>query len=446
METKVFRRKLYDRMLQWKAERGGSTALLIKGARRVGKSTLAETFAKNEYDSYLFIDFTEVSQDIRDLFNDISDLDSLFLQLQFKFHTRLYPKKSVIVFDEVQNCPMARQAIRKLVNDGRYDYIETGSLMSIRKNVQNIRIPSEETRMTLYPMDYEEFRWALGDEVTIPLLNDAFEMRKGLGDAVTRQLLRDFRLYMLVGGMPQAVSKYIETNNLGEVDAIKREILELYADDFRKIDPTGKATKMFYAIPGQLNSNATRYQLSSVVEQAKKDRVEEIIQDMEDSQVVMIAHHSNDPNVGLPLHEDSDRYKMYLNDTGLFITLAFRDKDITENVICQKLLNDKLSADLGYVYENVVAQMLKASGNELFYHTWPTESGKHNYEIDFLLSRGSKVCPIEVKSSGYKTHASLDAFMKKYPERTVQGYLLYTKDMRKDSRILLTPVFMTMFL
>ena len=258
METKVFRRKLYDKMLQWKAERGGSTALLIKGARRVGKSTLAETFAKNEYDSYLFIDFTEVSQDIRDLFNDISDLDSLFLQLQFKFHTRLYPKKSVIVFDEVQNCPMARQAIRKLVNDGRYDYIETGSLMSIRKNVQNIRIPSEESRMTLYPMDYEEFRWALGDEVTIPLLNDAFEMRKGLGDAVTRQLLRDFRVYMLVGGMPQAVSKYIETNNLGAVDAIKREILELYADDFRKIDPTGKATKMFYAIPGQLNSNATR--------------------------------------------------------------------------------------------------------------------------------------------------------------------------------------------
>ena len=446
METKVFRRKLYDKMLQWKAERGGSTALLIKGARRVGKSTLAETFAKNEYDSYLFIDFTEVSQDIRDLFNDISDLDSLFLQLQFKFHTRLYPKKSVIVFDEVQNCPMARQAIRKLVKDGRYDYIETGSLMSIRKNVQNIRIPSEETRIPLYPMDYEEFRWALGDEVTIPLLNDAFEMRKGLGDAVTRQLLRDFRLYMLVGGMPQAVSKYIETNDLGAVDAIKREILELYADDFRKIDPTGKATKMFYAIPGQLNSNATRYQLSSVVEQGKKDRVEEIIQDMEDSQVVMIAHHSNDPNVGLPLHEDSDRYKMYLNDTGLFITLAFRDKDITENVIYQKLLNDKLSADLGYVYENVVAQMLKASGNELFYHTWPTESGKHNYEIDFLLSRGSKVCPIEVKSSGYKTHASLDAFMKKYPERTAQGYLLYTKDMRKDSQILLTPVFMTMFL
>lgn len=446
METKVFRRKLYDKMLQWKAERGGSTALLIKGARRVGKSTLAETFAKNEYDSYLFIDFTEVSQDIRDLFNDISDLDSLFLQLQFKFHTRLYPKKSVIVFDEVQNCPMARQAIRKLVNDGRYDYIETGSLMSIRKNVQNIRIPSEETRMTLYPMDYEEFRWALGDEVTIPLLNDAFEMRKGLGDAVTRQLLRDFRLYMLVGGMPQAVSKYIETNNLGAVDAIKREILELYADDFRKIDPTGKATRLFYSIPGQLNSNASRYQFSSVIEQGKKDRVEEIVQDMEDSQVVMIAHHSNDPSVGMPLHEDSDRYKMYLNDTGLFITLAFKDKDITENVIYEKLLNDKLSANLGYVYENMIAQMLRASGKDLYYHTIPYAEGKKYYEVDFLISDRHKIAPIEVKSSGYKSHKSLDEFSAKYSERIMNRYVIYTKDYKRENGVEYLPVYMTMFI
>ena len=446
MKMKVFRRKLYDKMLRWKEERNGSTALLIKGARRVGKSTLAETFAKNEYDSYILIDFTEVSQDVRDLFEDISDLDSLFMQLQFKFHTRLYPRKSVIVFDEVQSCPLARQAIRKLVRDGRYDYIETGSLLSIRKNVQNIRIPSEETRIALYPMDYEEFRWALGDDVTVQMLKETFDARTGLGDAVTRQLLRDFRLYMIVGGMPQAVSKYIETNNLSAVDAIKREILELYADDFRKIDPSGKATRLFYAIPGQLNNNASRYQLSSVIESGKMSKVEEIIQDMEDSQVVMVAHHSNDPNVGMPLHEDSDRYKMYLNDTGLFITLAFRDKDITENVIYQKLLSDLLSADLGYVYENIVAQMLKSSGDELFYHTWPTESGKHNYEIDFLLSRGNKVCPIEVKSSGYKRHASLDAFIRKYPDRVSQAYLLYTKDLRKDGITLLVPVFMTMFL
>ena len=446
MEERVFKRKLYDKMLQWKQERHGSTALLIKGARRVGKSTLAEEFAKREYESYIAIDFTETSQEVRELFDDISNLDDLLMQLQFHYHARLTPRKSVIIFDEVQNCPMARQAIRKLVKDGRFDYIETGSLISIRKNIQNIRIPSEETRLTLYPMDYEEFRWALGDEVTVPLLHEAFLAQRRFGDGVTRKLLRDFRLYMLVGGMPQAVNTYLETNNLAAVDAVKREIIELYADDFRKIDPSGKATRMFYAIPGQLNKNASRYQISGVIEQGKQDRVEELLQDMEDSQVVLFAHHANDPHVGLSLHVDSDRYKMFLNDTGLFITLAFWDKDMTENVIYEKLLSDKLSADLGYVYENVVAQMLKAAGNELFYHTWPTESGKHNYEIDFLLSRGSKICPIEVKSSGYKTHASLDAFSRKFPDRILHRYLLYTKDIGKEEDALMLPVFLTMFL
>ena len=446
MEKRIFKRKLYDKMRQWKQERNGNTALLIKGARRVGKSTLAEEFAKQEYESYILIDFTETSQEVRDLFNDISNLDELLFQLQFHFQKRLTPRKSAIIFDEVQNCPMARQAIKKLVKDGRYDYIETGSLISIKKNTQNIRIPSEETRLTLYPLDYEEFRWALGDEVTIPMLREAFDIQRHLGDGLTRKLLRDFRLYMLVGGMPQAVNAYLETNNLEAVDAVKREIIELYADDFRKIDPTGKATRMFYAIPGQLNKNASRYQISSVIEQGKQDRIEELLQDMEDSQVVVFAHHANDPSVGLSLHVDSDKYKMFMNDTGLFITLAFWDKDITNNAIYQKLLNDKLSTDLGYVYENMVAQMLKAAGNELFYHTWPTESGKHNYEIDFLLSRGSKICPIEVKSSGYKTHASLDAFFRKFPERILHRYLVYTKDYQKDADIQMIPIFLTMFL
>lgn len=443
---KVFKRKLYDKMLQWKQERDGSTALLIKGARRVGKSTLAEEFAKREYESYILIDFTEASQEVRDLFNDISDLDRLLFQLQFHYQKRLVNRKSVIIFDEVQNCPMARQAIKKLVKDHRYDYIETGSLISIKKYTQGIRIPSEETRITLQPMDYEEFRWALGDEVTIPMLREAFDRQMSLGDGVTRKLLRDFRLYMLVGGMPQAVNAYLESNNLSIVDAVKREIIELYADDFRKIDPTGKMTRMFYSIPGQLSKNASRYQISSVIEQGKQDRVEELLQDMADSQVVLFSHHANDPHVGLSLHEDSNRYKLFMNDTGLFITLAFWDKDLTENIIYQKLLTDKLSADLGYVYENVVAQMLKASGNELYYHTWPTENGKHNYEIDFLLSRGNKICPIEVKSSGYKTHASLDAFQKKFSDRISRRYLVYTKDFRKDADVFMVPVVMTMFL
>lgn len=333
-----------------------------------------------------------------------------------------------------------------MVKDHRYDYIETGSLISIKKNIQGIRIPSEETRLTLYPMDYEEFRWALGDEVTIPLLREAFEAKRSFGDGLTRKLLRDFRLYMLVGGMPKPVSIYLSSNNLQSVDEVKREIIELYADDFRKIDPTGRATRMFYAIPGQLNMNASRFQISSVIPNEKHDRVSEILQDMEDSKVILMSHHANNPSVGLALHEDNYQYKMFINDTGLFITLAFWDKDITENTIYQKLLSDKLPADLGYVYENVVAQMLTASGNKLFYHTWHTESNNRNYEVDFLLSRGNKLCPLEVKSSGYNTHKSLDEFCTKFSSWVSNRYLIYTKDMRKDGSTTLLPVFLTMFI
>ena len=278
------------------------------------------------------------------------------------------------------------------------------------------------------------------------MLREAYEAKRSLGNATIRKSLRDFRLYMLVGGMPQAVNEYLDTNNLSAVDAVKREIIELYADDFRKIDPTGKATRMFYAVPGQLNKNASRYQISSVIEQGKQDRVEELLQDMEDSHVVIFSHHADDPNVGLSLHKDLGRYKMFLNDTGLFITLAFWDKDVTDNVIYQKLMSGKLPADLGYVFENVVAQMLTASGNKLFYHTWPTESGKHNYEVDFLLSHGTKIWPLEVKSSGYKTHASLDAFCEKFSNRVSERFLVYTKDYRRDGSTTLLPVVMAMFL
>lgn len=446
MAERLFKRKLYEKMLQWKQERDGKTALLIKGARRVGKSTLVEEFARNEYESYIQIDFTETAQEVKDLFEDVSNLDNLLFQLQYHYNTRLIPRKSVIIFDEVQECPLARQAIKKLVKDHRYDYIETGSLISIKKKTKNIRIPSEETRLEMFPMDYEEFRWALGDKVTVDMLREAYEAKRPLGDGVMRKLLRDFRLYMLVGGMPQAINEYLDTNNLSAVDKVKREIIELYADDFRKIDPTGKATRMFYAVPGQLNKNASRYQISSVIEQGKQDRVEELLQDMEDSKVVVFSHHVDDPNVGLSLHEDTGKYKMFLNDTGLFITLAFWDKDVTENIIYQKLLSDKLSADLGYVYENVVAQVLAANGNKLFYHTWPTESGKHNYEVDFLLSRGTKVWPLEVKSSGYKNHLSLDAFCKKFSSRVGERFLVYTKDYRKDGATTMLPVVMTLFL
>ena len=295
-------------------------------------------------------------------------------------------------------------------------------------------------------MDYEEFRAALGDSVSIELLREAFEAKRPLGDGVVRKLMRDFRYYMIVGGMPKAVATLIETNNLESVDAVKREIIELYADDFRKIDPTGRATRFFYAIPGQLSRNASRYQVSGVIENEKNERIAELLQDMEDSKVVLFSHHADNPSVGLSLHENINQYKMFVNDTGLFVTMAFWDKGMTENVIYQKLLSDKLPADLGYVFENVVAQILTASGNKLYYHTWQSETSNHLYEVDFLLSRGSKLWPLEVKSSGYKSHKSLDLFCQKYSAWVSNRYLIYTKDLRKDHETTLLPVFMTMFL
>lgn len=434
-------------MLKWKNEKDGTTALLIKGARRVGKSTIAEEFARREYSSYIKIDFGEIPEGLDDAIDNISNRDYFFMQLQFIYNVKLEERKSVIIFDEIQKAPKVREAIKYLVKDHRYDYIETGSLLSIKKNTAGIVIPSEETRIDMFPMDYEEFRWAMGDNATIQLMKELFDSRKGIGDAVSRKLLQDFRLYMLVGGMPQAVNTFLDTKNLSSVDSIKREIIELYADDFRKIDPTGKATRLFMAAPSQLTGNAARYQVSSVLGRRQNStEMEEIIQDMEDSMAVNFSYHANDPSVGLSLHANISQYKMFIGDTGLFITLAFWDNEVTDNIIYQKLLSNKLSADLGYVYENVVAQMLRASGNKLFYHTWPTESGKHNYEIDFLLSRGNKICPVEVKSSGYKSHTSLDEFCEKYSDRISSKYLVYTKDLKKDGDVLLVPVYMTQFL
>ncbi len=442
----VFERKIYQKMLEWKKDSNGKTALLIKGARRVGKTTVVEEFAQKEYSSYIFIDFSIAPKEVHDLFKDLSDLNYLFLRLQLIYHINLENRKSVIIFDEVQREPLARQAIKHLVKDGRYDYIETGSLLSIKKNVENIVIPSEETRIEMVPMDYEEFRWALKDKATIPMLKSAFENKMSLGDDVNRRMMRDFRLYMLVGGMPQAVYEYITTNNFSKVDQVKRSILELYQDDFRKIDTTGRASLMFSAIPSELAKNSSRYQISSVIANEKHDRVLGILADMKDSMTVNFAYHANDPSAGMSLHEDIVRYKMFVGDTGLFTTLAFMDKDFTENIIYEKLLNDKLDTDLGYLYENMVAQMLYANGNKLFYYTFPKENSTHNYEIDFLIANKNKISPIEVKSSGYKTHASIDAFANKFSSKIGTRYLIYTKDLRKDHELLCLPIYMTMFL
>lgn len=444
---RIFKRKLYDKLLEWKNNRQGRTAVLIEGARRVGKTTLVKQFAENEYESYLLIDFSIIKDEILELFDHIAELDFFFLQLQFRLGVSLKERKSVVIFDEVQKCPKARQAIKHLVADGRYDYIETGSLISIRKNVKDIVIPSEEERMHLHPMDYEEFKWALGDTTSISQLKMLFDKKLSIGDAVTRKLMRDFRIYMVVGGMPQAVNAYLETNNLIEVDRVKRNIIQLYEDDFYKIDPSGRISMLFDFIPAQLNSNASRYQVASVIgDNTDSEKTLQLISELRESMTINMAYHANDPGVGMALAMDMNKYKMYLADTGLFITLAFKDKDFTENIIYQKLMSDKLDANLGYVYENMVAQMLTAAGNKLFYYTFPTETGKHNYEIDFLLSRGNKICPIEVKSSGYKRHASLDAFCKKFSNRVLQRYLIYTKDLQKDEQTIFLPVYLTQFL
>ncbi|MCM1170291.1 MAG: AAA family ATPase [Bacteroides sp.] len=442
----LFQRKLYTRLLKWKKERNGDSAILIQGARRIGKSTLAEEFARNEYDSYILIDFASAPAEVYDLFKDISDLNYIFLRLQLIYRVQLIERKSVIIFDEIQKAPLARQAVKHLVKDHRYDYIETGSLITVHKSSADILLPSEETKIDMFPMDYEEFCWALGDTATIPLLRSAFEQRMPLGDAVHRRMMRYFRLYMLVGGMPNAVAEYIKTNNFRAVDDVKRDIVSLYEEDFWKLDDTGRATALFDAIPAQLSRNASRYQISVPLPGERSDRVTGVVKMMNDCMATHVVYHSNDPNVGLALTMDNERFKMYVSDTGLFVTLVFKDKDFTDNVIYEKLLNDRLGTNLGYVYENVVAQMLRATGKQLFYHTIPTPDGKKYYEIDFLTVDAHKISPMEVKSSGYKTHTSLDAFCRKYSDRVQNKYIIYTKDLRHEQGIDYIPVYMAMFL
>ena len=313
-------------------------------------------------------------------------------------------------------------------------------MISIRKNVQNILIPSEEESLTLHPMDLDEFYWATGKEVVAEQLRQAFEMKRPMGDAVHRKWMRELRLYMLVGGMPQAVDAYLKYNDLREVDDAKRNILSLYDNDFIKIDGSGRASKIFSAIPSQLNNNASRYQMGSVIENQTAERLAETVFDIQDSKAAVMAFHVTDPNVGMGMFKDYSRYKMFMADTGLFVTLAFKNKLYTENIIYQKLLSDKLEANLGYVYENLVAQMLHTAGHDLFYYTFPAEHN-HNYELDFLLEKGGKMVPIEVKSSGYKSHKSLDAFCEKFSQRIGNRILLYTKDYHKDQQTECLPIY-----
>ena len=446
MERHVFKRKIYNEILEWKINRSDKYALLVKGARRTGTSTIVEEFAKNEFKSYILIDFAHTSKDIIALFDDTYELDFFFLQLQQLTGVRLYENESVIIFDEVQLLPKARQAIKYLVADGRYKYIETGSLISIKKNTMDILIPSEEHKISMYPMDFEEFLWAIDDEITAETIKLLLKNKKAAGNAMHRNLMRKFRLYMLIGGMPQAIEAYLEHNNLQIVDETKREIVELYEEDFTKIDGTGLAGDIYDAIPASLSKNASRYVLSKAREGVRAKQVREILPDILSSYTVNIAYHANNPRVGMSLEKDIDRYKLFTSDVGLFITLAFKDKKYTDNIIYNKLLSDKLEANLGYVYENAVAQMLTAKGNNLFYYTMKSETSNHLYEIDFLLSNGTKINPIEVKSGNYREHKSLDVFCEKFSSRIREKYVVHTKDYKWENGINYLPVYMIPFI
>ena len=433
-------------MLEWKTNRSQKYSLLITGARRVGKSTIAKEFAKKEFKSYILIDFAHASKAIIELFEDMYDLDMFFLKLQQFSKTRLYENESVIIFDEIQLCPKARQAIKYLVADGRYRYIETGSLLSLRRNTQDILIPSEEYKISMYPMDYEEFLWAIGDNVTADTIRLLLETKKPAGNSMHRELMRIFRLYMLIGGMPQAIETYLEKKNLCSVDETKRAIVDLYEEDFAKIDGTGLAGDIYDSIPASLTGNNSRYVYSSAKKGTRSEQIYRLIPDMLSSYTVNIAYHSNNPGVGMALEKDTERFKLFTSDIGLFITLSYKDKDFTENLIYDKLLSDKLDANLEYVYKNAVAQILVAKGNNLFYYTEKSETSNHLHEIDFLLSSGTKMCPIEVKSGNYKTFKSFDDFCNKFSSRIGEKYIVHTKDYKRENGVTFIPVYMLPFL
>ena len=444
------KRKIYDRLLLWKKESGGKTAVLIDGARRVGKSYICEQFARNEYKSYILIDFGNVSPEIRDLFtNETSDLDLFFAKLSAFYSTSLYRRESLIIFDEVQQFPIARQLIKYLVADGRYDYVETGSLIRLKKNVQDIIIPSEEEHIDMFPMDFEEFLLAMGDETTVPLIRQCFTEKKPLGQALHRKIMNDFRQYILVGGMPQAVLAYQQERQFEAADKEKRRILQLYRDDVSKFAAgyEDKVFALFDGIPGQLSKKEKKYTLSSISKSARFRSYEDSFLWLNEAMIVNACFNATDPGAGLALSADHATQKCYMADTGLLITQTFLDRPFIENELYKAILFDKMDINEGMIMENVVAQMLRTNGHKLYFYSRTDKEHRENHmEIDFLISQKKKIAPVEVKSAGYRSHASLDKFKKKFSSKLGNSYILYTKDLMVKEGIIHLPLYMTMFL
>lgn len=446
------KRKIYDDLLAWKQDGAGKTALLIDGARRVGKSYIAEDFAKAEYKSYILVDFNRVSEEVKELFvHYLNDLDTLFMYLSGYYNVKLYERESLIIFDEVQLYPKARAAMKYLVADGRYDYVETGSLMSIKKNVQDIVIPSEERHIKMYPMDFEEFLWALDNETLMAVIRKCFDEKKPMGQAMHRKAMDYFRQYMIVGGMPQAVQEYVATHDFDKVDRIKRDILTLYRADIVK-HAEGyemKVAGIFDEIPAQLQKHEKKFKLSSLKKEARFRDYEDAMFWLDDAMIINICYNSTEPNIGLKMNMDRMTLKCYMGDTGLLISHAFDENGIVSEEIYKKLLFDKLEVNKGMLMENIVAQMLTAGGHKLYFYSNPSrDDSEARMEIDFLIAKSKissrhNISPIEVKSGKNYTLSSINKFRTRYAEQTYMPYVLHTSDVKEEEGITYLPLYMT---
>lgn len=446
----MFKRKTYDELLQWKNESDGASAILVEGARRIGKSTIAVEFAKNEYKDYILVDFATADDDIRNNFTNINDMDTFFRNFFMLTGKSLKKREGVIIFDEVQLFPKARQSIKQLVADGRFDYIETGSLISINKNVKDILIPSEEDSIKMYPMDFEEFLWATGDDIYIDAIRDAFERRKPLGDAIHRKILQKYRIYMAVGGMPQAVSAFVEGKDFKAIDRIKRGIIKLYTSDLEKhdSDDKDKARDVFKSLPAQLSNHNSVFRLATIDDAARSRSYTNAINFLDQSMIVNNCTNVTKPEVVLELYADSTKFKMFMGDTGLLVTYILQNSKETTDKIYKSLILDDLGINQGMIFENMVAQSLKANGYDLYFHEFLYQAEENEseklYEVDFILVKGKRIVPIEVKSSNYKTHKSFDYFKAKYKLKMNEQYIIYSKDLVFKDNITYIPIYMTM--
>lgn len=451
----VFRRRIYDKFLDWKRENYGKKALLVEGARRIGKSTIVEEFAKQEYKSYILIDFAKASEDVKSYFYlYLDDLDTFFMLLSVQYGKELFKRESLIIFDEVQLFPKAREAIKYLVADGRYDYIETGSLISIKENVKDIVIPSEERHIKMHPMDFEEFCWALDEKTLIEYIRMCFEKRIALERSIHDKAMLLFKQYLLVGGMPKVVAEFLEgQKNFGAADAEKRDILELYRSDIMKIRAQyrAKVLAIFDQLPGLLSRHEKRVILNRIAEGSNAEQYQETFFWLSDSMVCNECRRTNDPNVELSLNESDTYIKCYLGDTGLLVSHAFDENELLEDEVYKQILGGKLGLNQGMLYENMIAQMLTANGHRLFFYTQYNEEKKRNdIEIDFIISNNSKtkykMYPIEVKSGSNYSIESLLRFREKYKNRIGECYIIHPRNLTYKEDILCIPPYMTICL